>query len=226
MESALSHHSEFALYSRPVRLEVQPVYDHGQSKPFSVLWWAESNGEPLLLSDGRWIGQVPGDLLLFAEWYGTNGEEDTGLRMRARDIATGIKDRERDMGISMRVVGGPADTEIWSKDSTGRGLAPIDDFEAVNVYWDKADKSPGSRVRGWTILREYVSGGVPAMDGTRDKPGMFVCMRCKYRLDLVPTMPRAIDNPDDIPNKYEDHCADASRYRLTWQFMGMKRRNF
>ncbi len=201
-------------------------YDHGQSKPFSVLWWAESNGEPIRLPDGRWVGQIPGDLILFMEWYGTNGEDDTGLNMLATKIAQGILDRERDANISARVVGAVADTEIWSRDSRGTGRAPIDDFNDKGIYYDQADKSHGSRKRGWTLIRERVGGALPGLDGTREKPGIFVCMRCKHWLDLVPTMPRSIDDPDEIPKTYEDHPADATRYRLTWQFMGMRRRSF
>jgi hypothetical protein len=201
-------------------------YDHGQSKPFSVLWWAESNGEPIKLSNGRWVGQIPGDLILFMEWYGTNGEEDTGLNMLATKIAQGILDRERDAGISARVVGGVADTEIWSKDSRGTGRAPIDDFNEKGVYFDQADKSSGSRKRGWTLLRERVGGSLPGLDGTREKPGIFVCMRARHWLELVPTMPRSMEDPDEIPKTYEDHCADSTRYRFTWTFMGLTRRSF
>lgn len=213
-------------------------YDHGQARPFAVLWWAESNGEPVRLPDGRWIGQIPGDLVLLMEWYGTNGEEDQGVRMSCSNIAQGIKDRERDndmRGYASResgnfsghlVLGGPADTELWSKSNTGSGRAPIDDFQDQGIFFDQADKSHGSRVRGLTLLRERVMGAVPNIDGTREKPGLFVCMRCKYWLDLVPVMPRDLTNPDDIPKTYEDHLVDATRYRLTWEFAGMRRRSF
>lgn len=201
-------------------------YDHGQAKPFSVLWWAESNGEPVKLPNGRWIGQIPGDLLLFNEWYGTNGEENTGVRMAAAKIAKGIKEREQDMSILSRVVGGPADTEIWSKANTGTGRAPIDDFQDAQVFWDQADKSHGSRKRGWGLLRERIQGSMPGVDGTREKPGIFVCERNKYWLELVPAAPRDINDPDEVPSTYEDHPADSTRYRLTWEMMGMKRRSF
>lgn len=210
----------------PPGWKISRSYDHGQSRPFCVLWWAESDGEAIRLPDGRYIGQVRGDLLLFAEWYGSNGQENTGIRMAPSAIAKGIKDRERDFGINFRCVGGPADTEIWSRVGSEITRAPIDDFESNGVYWDKADKSHGSRVRGLTRLRELIEGAVPHYDGTRDKPGMFVCLRCKYWLELVPSMPRDVDNPDDVPPTYEDHPVDATRYRLSWEFKGMQRRSF
>lgn len=199
-------------------------YDHGQSKPFASLWWAESNGEPLDLPGGRRIGQVRGDLVLFKEWYGTNGEENTGVRMLASKIAEGIRDRERDWGIAGYVNPGPADTEIWSRDNRGTGRAPIDDFEGVLGYdcWEKADKSPGSRKRGWQQVREYMQGAKPGPDGTRESPGLFVCEGCVHWLELVPPTPRSPKDNDEIPDSYEDHLGDATRYRVTWQhsFMG------
>lgn len=201
-------------------------YDHGQSKPFSVLWWAESSGEPLVLPDGRKIGTVRGDLVLIGEWYGRGKEENTGLRMAASAIALGIFDREDDLGIRHRCTIGPADTEIWSKDSRGTQRAPIDDMEEKGLYWDKADKSPGSRKRGWQLLRSMLEASFSHDDGTRDMPGLFVCQRCTHWLDLVPPMPSDKDDPDELPETYEDHCPDSTRYRLTYVAQKAWKRTF
>lgn len=211
----------------PSGWSISRSYDHGQARPFWCGWWAESNGEPIKLPDGRLIGRVRGDLVLFKEWYGCKtGEENTGLTMRVTKIAKGILDRDRDMGVEGRVIGGAADTEIWSKDNRGLGRAPIDDFNDMHVVFDQADKSPGSRKRGWGLLREYLEGAIPGRGGIREKPGIYVCQRCTHWLELVPTMPRSKDDPDEIPEKYEDHPADGTRYRLTWAFKGMKRKSF
>lgn len=194
-------------------------YDHGQSHPFACLWWAESNGEPMKLPDGRWVGRVRGDIILFKEWYGTTGEENVGLRMLSKKIAEGIRDRQNDMGIGNRVNAGPADTEIWTKRDVGEtATAPIDDFEAVLGYdcWEKADKTPGSRIRGWQKIREYLGGAKPAPDGSRETPGLFVCAGCTYWISLVPSAGRDPANTDEVPKSYEDHLGDATRYRLCW----------
>lgn len=201
-------------------------YDHGQSKPFAVLWWAESSGEPFTLPNGRAIGSVRGDLVLIGEWYGSNGEDNVGLRMAAGSIAKGILDREKDLGIGYRTTIGPADTEIWSKDSRGTQRAPIDDMEDEKVFWDKADKSPGSRKRGWQVLRTYLENAVPHEDGTRDSPGIFICARCTHWIELVPPMPSDRDDPDELPESYEDHICDATRYRLTYVVSKGWRRSF
>lgn len=201
-------------------------YDHGQSSPFANLWWLESNGESIELEDGRHVGTVRGDVILYNEWYGAKGEDNAGLVMASRKIARGVLDREDDMGIRGRVLAGPADTEIFNKSSDRLGRCPADDMEDEGVVWERADKSPGSRKRGWQMLRTRVEDALPGPDGTREHPGLFVCDRCRNWIDLVPTMPRDEKDQDEIPDGYEDHLGDATRYRLSWEVPGMWRRNF
>lgn len=213
------------------------AYDHGQSHPFAVGWWLESSGEPIRLHTGydangepvyRTVGNVRGDLILWMEWYGCKKDQDNvGVRMSAGDIARGILDREDDEGVAGRVQPGPADTEIWTKDNRGTRLSPADDMENEGLYWDRADKSQGSRKRGWERLREYLRGSVPDANGYREKPGLFVCQCCRHWLALVPPMPRDTDKDlDDVPKTYEDHLADMTRYRVSWELPGMWRRGF
>lgn len=201
--------------SFPPGWKLNRSYDHGQSRPFCVLWWAESNGEPIHLPDGRVIGQVAGDLVLFAEWYGTTGEPDEGIRMSARAIGTGILDRQRDWRVSNRVRPGPADNEIRTRDSRGTNRSPADDMEDVGVLWTESDKSPGSRSRGYQMIRGRLTAAKPSYDGTRDYPGMFVCERCVHWIELVPPAPRDPQDQDELPKKYEDHPVDCTRYRLS-----------
>jgi len=217
-------------------------YDHGQSKPFCSLWWAESNGEPIRVAcpnpdgkpnkDGsmhyyRHIGSVRGDIILFKEWYGAKeGEDDIGISMPSTTIAKGVQDRENDWGVSWRMNSGPADANIWTKDPRGTQKAVIDDFEAVlgTECFEKSDMSPGSRKIGYEKTREYMKGAQPGADGTRETAGLFVCEGCVHWLELVPTAPRDPDNMDELPKKYEDHPVDATRYRLCWSpsFMGQR----
>ena len=199
-------------------------YDHGQAHPFACLWWVESNGEPVEYQ-GRYYGGIRGDLFLFAEWYGCNGEENVGIRMPARQIARGIRDRQEDYGIDRRTMPGPADTEIYNKDSNRMGRSPADDMEDEGVLWERADKSAGSRRRGFELLRTLLGNSLPHPDGTRDKAGLFVFQRCKWWIDLVPTAPRSEKDPDDVPDKYPDHLPDATRYRVSWTIPGMWRRS-
>jgi hypothetical protein len=88
-------------------------------------------------------------------------------------------------------------------------------MEDAGVIWQKADKSPGSRIRGYQMIRGRLTASKPNMDGSRDYPGMFVCERCVHWLELVPSAPRDTENQDELPDKYEDHLIDATRYRLS-----------
>lgn len=207
------------------------AYDHGQSHPFSVGWFLESNGEPINV-DGRLIGNVRGDTILWQEWYGTSGNDNEGVRLAARKIAAGIFDREVEWGLrspagsKSRVYPGPADTEIFNKSSDRHGRCPADDMEDEGIEWERADKSSGSRKRGWTMMRSALQNAIPDPDGSRENPGFFICVNCFWWLELCPPMPRDERDLDEIPDSYEDHCADMTRYRLTWELPGMSRRSF
>ena len=202
------------------------AYDHGQSHPFAVGWWLESNGEPMRLPDGKLVGRVRGDLILWREWYGTTGEPNEGVRMPSSRIAEGIVDRQNDWGVAGRVLPGPADTEIYNALSDRDGRCPADDMEDKGVYWERADKSRGSRKRGWELMRALLKGAIPSADGLREEAGLFVCVGCAHWIELIPPMPRNKRDPDDIPDKYEDHLGDMTRYRITWTVSGMFRRDF
>lgn len=199
----------------PVGWKLNRTYDHGQSRPFACLWWAESNGEPIQLPDGRVVGQIAGDIVLWAEWYGTTGEPDEGVRMSARAIAQGILDRQRDWRIGHRVRGGPADNEIRTKDQRGTNRSPADDMADVGVTWTDSDKSPGSRSRGYQMIRTRLQAARPNLDGTRDFPGLWVCERNVHWLEIVPSAPRDPQDQDELPKKFEDHLIDCTRYRLS-----------
>lgn len=210
----------FSIDAVPRGWTLTRAYDHGQARPFAVGWFLESNGESIELSDGRVMGNVRGDVIMWREWYGTSGEVNTGIRMSAKRIAQGIFDREEDWDVRRgrewtRSLPGPADTEIYNPNSDRDGKSPADDMEAVGIYWERADKSSGSRKRGWTMMRTMLEGAVPADDGTREDPGFFVCEDCAHWIELVPPMPRDTKDQDDVPKKYEDHCLHSDTMIMT-----------
>lgn len=198
----------------PEDWRINRSYDHGQSAPFSVGWWAESNGETFEL-DGRTYGAVPGDLFRIQEWYGWNGEPNQGLRMFATDIGTGIIEREEEWGISDRVEPGPADTSIFDDYSPGKSVAG--DMEEAGVEWTKADKGPGSRKQGWERVRKLLGGAIPQGEGEekiRERPGLFICVRCEQFRRTFPVLPRSKKDLDDADTNAEDHLPDEVRYRV------------
>jgi len=201
----------FPLHKIPKGWHIDRSFDWGSSKPFSVGWWAESNGEPLEY-DGVVYGRKRGDLIRIAEWYGWNGNRNEGVRMLAKDIAQGILDREDDLGIAGRVRPGPADTSIFDEEN---GVSIARDMLSKKVSWEKADKSPGSRKQGWEAIRKMLKGALPPPGGgPREEPGLFVLDRCHQFIETVPSLPRDEKDPDDVNTNAEDHIADETRYRV------------
>lgn len=199
----------------PKGWRIDRSFDWGSSKPFSVGWWAESNGEPFEY-EGRIYGSIRGDIYRIAEWYGWNGERNEGVKMLATEIAQGIKDRETDWGLrngSKSIVKpGPADTSIYDEEN-GNSIAK--DMSALGVKWERADKGPGSRKQGWEQIRKRLKGSLrPKSRGPRENKGFFVFDSCVQFVETVPSLPRDDKDLDDVDTNSEDHIADETRYRI------------
>lgn len=200
------------IHSIPRQWRMDRSYDHGQSHPFSVGWWAESNGEPVVANNTIY-GPIRGDIIRIAEWYGWNGRPNEGMPMTARNIALGIKEREEDWGIRSRVKTGMADDQIFTDYEPEKSVAG--DMQSVGIRWEKADKGPGSRVQGWQKMRDMFQAALPVKGGTRENPGLFVLERCDQFKRTVPVLPRDVDkDPDDVDTDAEDHIGDETRYRV------------
>jgi hypothetical protein len=189
-------------------------YDHGSSKPFSVGWWAESDGTRFEWN-GHIYGPVRGDLIRVAEWYGCSGKPNEGLRMTGWNIGRGILEQEVEWEINGRVYRGPADDSIFDPYDGQKSIAG-DMAKSTNnlVLWNKAFKTPGSRVRGWDAMRKLLQHAHQNPDGPREEPGLFVLERCDDFRRTVPVLSRADKNLDDIDTEAEDHIADEVRYKI------------
>lgn len=194
----------------PRTWRIDRSYDHGQSKPFSVGWWAESNGE-IFNHEGRPYGHIRGDLIRMREWYGCTGKPNEGLRMLSQDIARGIMEREVRWGINGRVRIGPADSSIFDPYEADKSVAG--EMRQQGVLWDYADKRPGSRKQGWDQLRKLLRNALP-VEGGREEPGLLVTDRCQDFIRTVPILPRSAKDLDDIDSEAEDHIGDEVRYRV------------
>lgn len=208
----------------PRTWRVDRAFDWGSSKPFSVSWWAESDGSDVRLADGRLVSTVRGDLFRIHEWYGWTGKPNEGLRMLAKDVARGIRERE-DVNLllkPLRIKIGPADSSIFNVEnghSVAHDMAASirfpDGRSVKGVRWRKADKSPGSRKIGWEVMRKRMRAARPPGEGLpREEPGLFVFSTCKQFLRTVPILPRDEKDPDDVDTNAEDHIADEARYRV------------
>jgi hypothetical protein len=204
------------------------AFDWGSSKPFSVGWYAQGDGSDLELADGRVVSTVRGDVFRVAEWYGSTGRPNEGLRMLAVDVAKGIVERElargwRNVGQrASRVKPGPADSAIYTVEngvSIGLDMAKpvrIGDIVYPGVEWTRADKAPGSRTAGWERTRQMIRGARPEEPGRpRETPGLFVVgTACPEFLRTMLGLPRDEKNLDDVDTDAEDHIADEVRYRV------------
>lgn len=224
-----SHQHVIRPFRIPQSWRLTRSFDYGSSKPFSVGWWAESDGSDIQLADGTWRSTVKGDQFRFAEWYGWSGKSNVGLRMLATEIAAGIIERELAMGLYGRIQPGAADNSIWDVENGNSIAADMLKSVKVNgsvyrgVEWRRSDKSPGSRIAGWEKMRKYFSHArrqyILAPNGTRipvprEKPGMFIFDCCKMFIDLVPVLPRDEVEQDDVDTESEDHIGDEARYHI------------
>ena len=190
----------------PPSWKIDRAFDWGSAKPFSVGWWAES--------DGTWAEGVPpmprGSLVRIAEWYGWGGQTpNVGARMSDTDIARGIVEREREMPWGNRVRPGPADASIFVAEPGRPSIA--ENMAKVGVRWVEADKSPGSRKNGWAAIRRMLKA---AKDGDREQPHLYVFSTCTHFIRTVPVLPRSERDPEDVDTDAEDHIADETRYRV------------
>lgn len=200
-------------FAIPAGWHLDRAFDWGSSKPFSVGWWAESDGSPIVLrfADGR-VEQrtlAPGSLVRVGEWYGcVEGKPNVGLKMEASEIATGILEREALLFPGRHVAPGPADSSIFDVED---GHCIADSFKNAGVLWEEANKGPGSRKNGWELMRERFGH---AKRAPKEHPGLYVVDTCRDFIRTVPVLPRDPKKPDDINTASEDHIADETRYRV------------
>ncbi len=224
----------------PHNWKIMRAFDWGESRPFSVGWWAKSTGEDVEIVPGIWRSTIKGDLFRIKEWYGCTGKPNEGLRMLATDIASGIVQRELDLGWRIqgenwcRVSTGVADSQIFAAEN-GNCIATdmkvkvrlSDGHKYPGIQWMAADKRPGSRNTGWTQMRQMLNNahptkhldekGIVIRTTPRERAGLFVFDTCQSFIDTIPVLPRDEKDMDDVNTDAEDHIADETRYLVRSQ---------
>lgn len=197
----------------PKSWHIDRTFDWGSTHPFSVGWWAEANGEEATLLDGSSFCPPPGTLVQIFEWYGT--EEigtNKGLKLSAKKIAEGIKEREIMLMEQGWIEGqpwpGPADNQI--RDVRESDVDTIEQKMAKEgIRWTDSDKSPGSRKNGLQLMRDRLEA---ATEG--EGPGLYFMDCCRASIDILPNLPRDETKLDDVDTDAEDHPYDMVRYRV------------
>jgi hypothetical protein len=171
--------------------------DWGSARPFSIGWWAVSDGE---------LAEFPrGALIRYREWYGASAP-NVGLRMPAEEVAAGILEREkRDLPGDGRRMYGVADPAAFAEDG---GPSIANRMARVGVIFRPADNKRGAGVGalgGWDQVRARLKG-----DGER--PALFVFSTCNDLIRTLPALQHDPDRPEDVDTDAEDHAPDELRY--------------
>ncbi|MBV8455416.1 MAG: hypothetical protein JO122_02230 [Acetobacteraceae bacterium] len=170
--------------------------DWGSARPFSVGWWAVSDGE---------LPEFPrGALIRYREWYGASAP-NVGLRMPAEEVAAGILQREKGDLPGGHRMSGVADPAIFAEDG---GPSIAQRMARTGVIFRPADNkrvAGAGAMGGWDQVRARLKG-----DG--EKPALFVFATCTDLIRTLPALQHDPDRPEDVDTDAEDHAPDEVRY--------------
>jgi hypothetical protein len=171
------------------------AFDWGSAKPFSVGWYA--------VSDGTW-GLPRGALLRYREWYGASAP-NKGLKLTADLVAEGIMNRERGDSISY----GVADPSIFIRNG---GPSIMENMIVKGCAWRKGDNR---REPGWERMRQML-GNIPIVPGgaERSTPMLYFLECCEDAIRTIPVLQHDELKAEDLDTDGEDHAADEVRYAV------------
>lgn len=168
-------------------------FDWGSAAPFSVGWWAVSDGTEV---DAAVYPK--GALIRYREWYGASAP-NTGLKLTNEKIAEGIKQRETE-----RITYGVADPSIFMVQG---GPSIAEQMAKAGVLWRRADnRRIGGRgaMSGWAEMRSRMVGD--------DFPMIYCFSTCVDSIRTIPSLPHDPHKAEDVDTNAEDHAADEWRY--------------
>jgi hypothetical protein len=171
--------------------------DWGSAKPFSIGWYAVSDGS---------LKQFPASALIkYREWYGMKDDQpNVGLKLTAEQIRTGVHlpgqkdipgilDREKGDHITYSVIDPSAFHEDGGPSIASR-MAP--------VIWRPADNK---RIPGWDQVRGRLVG-------ENGRPMLYVFSTCVHTIRTLPMLPHDPGKAEDVDTDSEDHAGDETRY--------------
>jgi hypothetical protein len=211
-------------FAVPRDWRVDRSFDWGSTKPFSVGWWAQSDGSDYVDKVGSVHATVRGDLFRIGEWYGCEPEEsNVGLKLLSPQIAAGIVEREFALAIHDRCLPGPGDPSIFTETDgksiagTMSGIVRVDGQQYPGPTFFAADNS---RVTGWDRVRTMLGNAKPGAEGMREHAGLFCVKTCLKLQELFPVTQRDKVYTDDVDSDTEDHLQDEVRYRCKAASLG------
>ena len=187
--------------------------DWGTAKPFSVGWYAVSEGAWLKARNDRehdvWL--PPGAVIRFAEWYGWNGEADMGSRRSASMVAEGILEREEKMGlppVDIRV----GDPQMWASQD---GPSPQQNMRTATEGRFILRQGRRDRKANYTTMVERLMGEWTEDDARQ--PMFFATEGCSNWWRTAPGLVLDDLEPDKGPatRHQEDHVYDEVCFALS-----------
>lgn len=163
-------------------------YDFGSARPFALNWWAVD---------------YSGTAYMIAEFYGSTGRANEGLKWTPDQQFAEIARIEREHPfLKDRTIYGVADPSIWDG---SRGVAISETAEKYGIYFDPGENA---RIPGWMQFRYRLQFDA---DGY---PRMYVFDTCKDTIRTIPLQIHDDRMPEDIDTSAEDHICDSIRYFL------------
>lgn len=175
--------------------------DWGSAKPFSIGWYAVSEGD---------MQQFPrGALIKYREWYGMKeGQPNVGLKMTAEEVSEGIVERD-DVDREFKWPHSVLDPAAFARD----GGPSISERMYVKtkgkVAWREADNKRVGKLGamgGWDQLRARLKGDE---DG---RPMIYFFSTCVHTIRTLPSLQHDESRPEDVDTDGEDHAGDETRY--------------
>lgn len=172
--------------------------DWGSARPFSVGWWA--------ISDGSMPDLPRGALVRYREWYGWNGNPNEGLKLTAEEVGAGTAERDADD----KIVPGASvlDPAAFSQDGGPSIAERIYTGSKNRVLFRRADNKRVSQqgaLGGWDQVRARLKG-----DGER--PMIYFMENCTHAIRTLPALQHDEIRPEDVDTEGEDHAPDEIRY--------------
>jgi hypothetical protein len=201
------YHSIKPIWPIPDYAPLYMTFDWGFGAPFAVGWW--------------WV-DADNRLYRFAEWYGCKkNEPGVGCRMTDQQIAQGILERERKLGIADRSIIRLAGKDCFNKkpDYMGGGQGPSTYDEFLNY-----SKHVQPNEEKWTLdivpgdvnrllkIRQFRNRLMIPLDDqkvpTGEMPMMVVYDTCREFIRTVPAMCLDDLTGEDLEDGQEDHIYD------------------
>ena len=172
--------------------------DWGSARPFSIGWYA--------VSDGEFAAFPRGSIIRYREWYGiaTNnaGEfmPNVGIKLTADQLGEGIIARDAGEKIDYSVIDPAAFAENGGP-SIGERLA------GMKAFFQRADNTriaQSGAMGGWDLVRQRLLGD--------DRPMLYIFSTCTHLIRTLPALQHDPLRPEDVDTDGEDHAPDELRY--------------